>query len=91
MAESSIEQTVCNVAENQGWFVRKCQWLGRNGAPDRIFAKDRRVVFIEFKDQGKEPEVHQEREIQRMLDAGLEVHVVDRVYVAYRILGLTPP
>ena len=53
MAEYYIEDNVVAAAEADGWFSRKLQWVGRDGAPDRLFVKLGRVVFIEFKDKDK--------------------------------------
>lgn len=88
MAESQIEGTVCNIAEAHGWFVRKVQWIGRRGAPDRLFAKDGRQVWIEFKDAGAPLQPHQTRERKRMTDAGMEHHRCDSVRRALHLLGI---
>jgi hypothetical protein len=86
MIESPIEDWVCDEAEKAGWLVRKLKWIGRRSACDRFFAKGGRVVLIEFKRTGKEPNVIQEREIARLQAAGVEVHVVDNPLAALRIL-----
>lgn len=89
MAERHIEEDSVEKAEAAGFFVRKVQWPGRAGAPDRLFSrKDRGSVWIEFKDRGERPTLLQEREHARMRAAGMEVHVVDRVEDALRILGI---
>lgn len=88
MIESPIEDWVCDKAEAAGWLVRKLQWVGRRNAPDRLFAKDGRVVFIEFKAPGKAPRVTQQREIDRMVAAGLEVYWTDNPLDALAYLGI---
>tara|TARA_Y100000593_G_scaffold83521_2_gene157523 strand:- start:26317 stop:26637 length:321 start_codon:yes stop_codon:yes gene_type:complete len=89
--ESAIERPVVKRAERAGYFVRKLEWTGRVGAPDRIFArKDRGVVFIEFKRPGEKPRRSQTEEHKDMRAAGMEVHVCDNVSDALRILWLTP-
>lgn len=88
MIESPIEEWACEKAENTGWLVRKLRWIGRTSACDRFFAKDGRVVLIEFKRPDKAPTPTQEREIQRLRDAGVEVHVVDNPLAALRVLGI---
>lgn len=88
MAERGAEQTVCNWAERDGWFVRKLAWPGRKGAPDRLFAKAGRVVFIEFKDVGEGARVIQQREHRRMRAAGLEVHVCQTAAQACAVLEI---
>lgn len=88
MIESPIEDWVCGKAESAGWLVRKLQWVGRRNAPDRFFAKDGRVVLIEFKRPGKGARVGQEKEITALQAAGVEVHVVDNPLAGLRVLGV---
>lgn len=89
--EIEVENTVANKAEKAGWFQRKVHWgVNRKGAPDRVFIKDGRVVWIEFKDRNEEPNPQQEREHKRMRDAGAELYVVDTVREGLRILGIRP-
>lgn len=88
MIEKAVEMPVVVRAEKAGWFVRKVQWPGRNGAPDRVFIKDGRVVWIEFKRPGEKPRLSQVLEHDRMRAAGAEVHWCDNVSDALRILGI---
>lgn len=65
------------VAEHDG-EVRKVQWLGRHGAPDRIVYLPGYLPFwVELKSPGKKPEPHQEREHKRMREYGERVVVID--------------
>jgi hypothetical protein len=89
MLESRIEYTVVMRAMRAGWFVRKVAWLGRKDAPDRVFAKGGRTVWIEFKAPGEVARLSQDKEHGLMRAAGMEVHVVDSVIAGLRILGLT--
>ena len=77
--EYNVEIPVCDHAENRGWLCRKLQWTGRRGGPDRLFAKAGRVVLVEFKRPKAGPRAQQEREIERLRKAGVEVHVIDSV------------
>lgn len=93
--EATVESPVCTWAEAQGWFVRKLQWAFRSGAPDRLFIKGGRVVFIEFKRPAKNKSVPedkrtelQKREGKRLIDAGAEYHLVNDIDQACRILGI---
>lgn len=89
MLEKSVEMPVVKRAEAAGFFVRKVEWPGRKGAPDRVFAReDRGVVWIEFKAPGEKPRLSQIREHERMRAAGMEVHVCDNVRDALDILGI---
>lgn len=86
--EDVIEATVCNKAEAAGWLVRKVAWPGRRAAMDRLFVKDGRTVWIEFKAPGEEPEVLQAREHRRFRAHGAEVYVIDNVAAGLKVLGL---
>lgn len=88
MLESSIEGVVVTRAEAAGWFQRKVAWLGRKGAPDRVFIKDGRTVWIEFKRPGEAPRLSQVLEHDRMRAGGAEVHSVDSIAQGLRILDL---
>lgn len=88
MIESPIEEWACQQAEAAGWLVRKLNWVGRRSACDRFFAKDGRVVLLEFKRPGEEPTQVQAREMTRLANAGVEVHAVDNPLAALRILGV---
>lgn len=88
MIESPIEDYVCDLAEKDGWIVRKLKWIGRRNAMDRFFLKNGRIVLIEFKKPDDKPRVTQDREIKRFQEAGAEVHVCDNPLSALRVLGV---
>lgn len=84
--EADIEKPAIRFAKTRGWLVRKLRWIGINGAPDRVFMRNGRVMFIEFKKPGEPLKAHQEVEHGIMRDAGLEVHAVDSLERAYELL-----
>lgn len=84
--EFVVEKTVCNRAEMAGWLVRKIEYPGRRGALDRMFIKDGRVVFIEFKRPGGVLDPLQEREKERLIRHGAEAYVIDDVEVGLNVL-----
>ena len=88
MLESSMEEWVCGEAEKAGWLQRKLSWIGRRNAPDRFFAKDGRVVLIEFKRTGEKVRGTQRSEIMLLKNAGVEVHSCDNPIQALSILGV---
>lgn len=79
MLEIEIENRVTKVAKVNGFRVRKVAWLGSRNAPDRLFMKPGRHFFVEFKAPGEKPRPAQQREIERMREAGMEVHVIDNL------------
>ena len=91
MRENEIERQARLEAQNAGWLVRKVMWVGHDGAPDRLFVKEGRVVFIELKRPGGKPRPRQVKEIKMLKAAGCEVHVADNVQVVREILGLPEP
>lgn len=88
MSESQIEQKHRDDAVRSGWFVEKIMRTARNGFPDRFYAKAGRVVLIEWKKPGGRRSKQQVLRIQQLKDAGVEVHVIDNVAEANKILGI---
>jgi len=88
MAEATYEGIVVDAAEADGWLVRKLAWVGRRNGPDRFFAKDGRVVLIEFKRPGGSARAGQDKEVAALKAVGVEVHVVDNHLKALRLLGV---
>lgn len=77
---TGVENPVIEFADAQGWLCRKLQYRGRNGAPDCMFVRNARVIFIEFKRPGKGDtgrQVDQIREARHLLNHGAEYYVVD--------------
>lgn len=84
--ESDIEEKVGKYAKNLGWWHRKFTSPANRSVPDRIFAKNGRVFFIEFKRKGKEASDAQADEHKDMRKQGLTVYVVDNVVDGNRII-----
>lgn len=90
MRESVIEKYLVKRVKELGGEVRKVQWVGRRGAPDRLvmlpFHAERygcnsscRTVWVELKATGIKPEAHQLREHARMRAMGQRVVVIDSI------------
>lgn len=80
MIEGDVELTVIDFARRKGWICRKVKWIGRNGAPDRVFGKDGRPqIWVEFKKPGKKPNLQQKREHKRLRAYGFNIYVIDNV------------
>lgn len=77
--ESNVELKIVGWAEDHRWLVRKLQYIGRTGAPDRLFAGYGHCVFMEMKAPGEGLSTNQAREHNRLKDCGITVHVVDNV------------
>lgn len=68
MRESTIERAVCAYAKAKGCLVMKLAGPNQNGQPDRMFIKDGKVLFIEFKAPGKHPTGMQSWWLERLSD-----------------------
>ena len=93
--EKEVERDHRTLAQKAGWLVEKIMRTGGGGFPDRFYARaDRcphcgrgRVVLMEWKRHGKEPEPLQQKRIKELIEAGVEVYVVDNLKEANRILA----
>ncbi len=78
-SERKIEAAVCGYARSLGWLVFK--WVSPNerGVPDRIFMKDSRIIFIEFKAPGKDLSPLQAIRRVQIQQHGFDVLVVNDI------------
>lgn len=77
MLECDIESWSGRKAKDAGWWHRKFASPGNRSVPDRVFAKNGRVFWVEFKATGKKPTELQEDEHRKMREAGLTVYWTD--------------
>lgn len=88
MRERDIERYLVKRVKTSGGEVRKVQWVGRAGAPDRLVMLPEKhwtlidhavvgTVWVELKAPGVKPEAHQLREHERMRAVGQRVVVID--------------
>jgi hypothetical protein len=88
MLEKDIEAKVRAKAIAAGWLVYKFTSPSRRSVPDRLFIRDGRYVFIEFKRPGGTLTTGQTREIDRLRCAGADVYVCYSVEEACDALDL---
>ncbi len=92
MRESVIEKHLVQRVKALGGEVRKVQWVGRRGAPDRLVMLPRRdgdehtTTWVELKAPGVKPEPHQLREHERMRAMGQRVVVIDSIKAVEELL-----
>lgn len=80
MRERDVERALVKAVKAAGGLVRKVQWIGRRGAPDRLVKiPGRQPLFVELKAPGGRLSRLQIVEHKRMRAAGLEVRVVWKV------------
>lgn len=87
MGESAIEADIRKAAIRLGWLVWKFVSPGLRGVPDRILMRRGRLVFLEVKDVGEEPNLQQERRAAEIRAAGFECYWVDNLEDALVILA----
>jgi len=84
MLESRMERMAVKTAIELGWVVVK---LGLKGHPDRMFLKDGRVVFIEFKTPTGKLSEKQKARIKEYSQVKHTVHVCRSVNEAKKLLS----
>lgn len=86
MRESQIEAYLVRRVKALGGEVRKVQWIGRRGAPDRLVMlpenwagrnDESEFMWVELKAPGVKPEPYQLREHERMRWMHQTVVVID--------------
>lgn len=88
MRERDIEEYLVKRVKAMGGEIRKAQWIGRSGAPDRrVLLPNRPPVWIELKAPGVTPEPHQIREHNRMRRLGELVEVIDSLEAVEGLLA----
>jgi hypothetical protein len=78
--ERTVEAHLKRRVRELGGEIRKAEWIGRTGAPDRrVMLPGRAPVWVELKATGVAPEPHQIREHNRMRRLGELVLVLDSI------------
>jgi hypothetical protein len=87
MRESTIEKAVCDHARKNGCMVMKLAGPNQKGQPDRMFLKNGRVLFLEFKAPGKKPTALQEKWLRDLWAQQHAAVWVDSVSAGISALG----
>lgn len=87
MREREVENYLVKSVRELGGEVRKVEWVGRRGAPDRLVMlplcgrssrwSSCRTIWVELKAPGEKAKPHQKREHDRMRAMGQLVVVID--------------
>jgi len=100
MKERDVERYLVKRAKALGGEVRKVQWIGHRGAPDRLvmlpygsWKKTLRdpgdnTFWVELKAPGVKAEAHQLREHDRMRKKGQTVVIIDSLEGVDNLLGV---
>lgn len=77
-AEAIVETYLIKRVEELGGITRKLQYIGRNGAPDRMLLfPGGKLLFVECKRRGGKAEKHQARELEKLTQLGQTVALLD--------------
>lgn len=86
MSESQIEREVCAFARNNGISTLKLSGPSDRGKADRMFMKDGKTIFIEFKAKGKFPTKLQYRFLEERRADKFFAEYVDDIEEGKRML-----
>ena len=87
MLESKIEKDSVKAAKALGWFSFKVVSPNFRGAPDRAFVKGGLTVYVEYKQDGKNPTPLQTKVHKIFAEHGVKVHIARSVEDTIRILN----
>ena len=76
MTESKFEQRWSRKAEARGWFALKNIQTNANGWPDRMYMRDGKVFFAEFKSTHGRLSKLQEYRIKKIRENGFHVLIL---------------
>ena len=79
MRESQIEKYLKKEVDKIGFLIRKAQWIGVNGCPDRLIMSPKLTIWVELKAPDKKPRPRQEREHADMRKNGQIIEVIDSI------------
>lgn len=75
--ESKLQKKVIRDLRKKGWYVVKLVIAMPPGNPDTWCGKDGKCIWIEFKDEGEEPEPLQLHRHAELRSQGFDVFVID--------------
>ncbi len=82
MRESAIERAVVRYCQARGLPCYKFASPARRGVPDRLILYRGRAMFLELKAPTKKPTALQQRELQRLAEAGCHTRWADSIGLA---------
>ena len=74
--ESKLEGSICSLFRDNGYVVFKINGNNQRGAPDRVFLKNGRLVFMEFKARGGRLSKHQKHYWDLLIKQGFRYEIV---------------
>ncbi len=84
--ESLLESKIIAHCKQRGILCYKFSSPARRGVPDRQMIHNGKVLFLELKALGKEPDTLQRRELKRLQDQGMTATWCDNYEDAVQII-----
>lgn len=87
--EREIERYLVKRVKEKGGEIRKVQWIGRRGAPDRLVMLPwpAHHIFVELKRPGEGLRYDQFKEHCKMLAFGIDVRTIDSIEKVEELLA----
>lgn len=86
MLEKNIEKKCCDYAKKNGYTVQKVQFIGERGCPDRLFYKENKIFFVEFKTTKGVISKLQKYQIEKLLKS-IDVFIINNFEDFKNIIG----
>lgn len=83
--ESRIERKAKLLAQQLGWFQVKVEKTSVRGFPDRLFIRNGKTIYVEFKNETGRLSEEQVRVITQMREHGAWVYVISTLEEANAI------
>lgn len=83
--EIEIEKPATAYAKSRGWFEVKIEKTSKKGFPDRFYARNGKVILVEYKAPGEVPKGNQIIRHKELRAHGVVVFVIDKLEDVYAI------
>lgn len=79
MLESTIEKKLVSYVKEQGGMCVKINSSSMSGLPDRLVILKNKIIFVELKAPKQKPRKLQQVMIDRLINLGCDVRVIDNI------------
>jgi hypothetical protein len=86
MRESTIEKAVCDYAKTKGCITLKLAGMNQRGQPDRLFIRNGKALFLEFKAKGKKPTALQIKWLLDLTAQGMNAMWCDSIFEGKQLI-----
>lgn len=86
LTEAKIEAKINRFCKKHRIYCRKFKSASQRGVPDRIYAFNRKIVFVELKRPGNKPTALQLRELRLLTEVGIPATWADSYDKAIEVI-----